>query len=155
MSDHSIHWLPLIQPFQMQKRDKMDRFNFRICMVNLRENLVNKLSLYWITLAEFPPFLQGKQLSWLSVCFLAHEAPSEIFSFVTHYITEPYLRTSAPSAVWSESSLGTFWVASDAKCVHADNEDANQTARIRRLIWVHLTHMSEGTFSHVTAHMGN
>ena len=39
-------------------------------------------------------------------------------------------------AVWSESSLGAFWIAKDAKCLHGDYEDSNQTARMRRLIWV-------------------
>ena len=39
-------------------------------------------------------------------------------------------------AVWSESSLGTFWIAKVAKFLHADNEDADQTVRMCRLIWV-------------------
>ena len=39
-------------------------------------------------------------------------------------------------AVWSESSPGAFWIAKDAKFLHADNEDSDQTVRMRRLIWV-------------------
>ena len=39
-------------------------------------------------------------------------------------------------AVWSESSLGAFWIAKDARFLHADNEDSDQTAQMRRLIWV-------------------
>ena len=39
-------------------------------------------------------------------------------------------------AVWSESSLNAFWIAKDAKFLYADNEDSDQTARMRRLIWV-------------------
>ena len=41
-------------------------------------------------------------------------------------------------AVWSESSLGAFWIAKilDANILHADNEDSDQTARMRRLIWI-------------------
>ena len=39
-------------------------------------------------------------------------------------------------AVWSESSLGAFWVAKDTTFLHADNEDSDQAARMRRLIWV-------------------
>ena len=31
-------------------------------------------------------------------------------------------------AVWSESSLGAFWIAKKAKFLHADNEDSDQTA---------------------------
>ena len=44
-------------------------------------------------------------------------------------------------AVSSDSSLDAFWIAKDAKFLHADNEDSDQTA-----------HMSEGTFSHISAH---
>ena len=29
--------------------------------------------------------------------------------------------------VWSESSLGAFWVAGDAACLHVDNEDSDKT----------------------------
>ena len=39
-------------------------------------------------------------------------------------------------AGWSESSQGAFWIAKDAKFLHADNEDYDLTVRIRRLIWV-------------------
>ena len=33
-------------------------------------------------------------------------------------------------AFWWESSLGTFWLAKDAKFLHADNEDSDQTATV-------------------------
>ena len=39
-------------------------------------------------------------------------------------------------AVWSESSLGKFWIAKGAKFLHADNEDSDQTAWMHKLIWV-------------------
>ena len=51
--------------------------------------------------------------------------------------------------VRSESSLGTFWVAMDAKFLHANNEDSDQTARMRRLIWIFVGHMYEDAFSDV------
>ena len=38
--------------------------------------------------------------------------------------------------VWSETSLSAFWIAKDAKFLHANKEDSNQTARMRRLILV-------------------
>ena len=38
------------------------------------------------------------------------------------------------TAVQSESSLGVFLITKDAKFLHADNEDSDQTARMRRLI---------------------
>ena len=39
-------------------------------------------------------------------------------------------------AVWSESSLGTFSIAKDAKFLHAENEYSDQTVRIHRLTFV-------------------
>ena len=39
-------------------------------------------------------------------------------------------------AVWSESSQSTLWVAEDPKRLHAEREDSDLTARMRRLIWV-------------------
>ena len=39
-------------------------------------------------------------------------------------------------AVWSESSLDAFWIAKNTKFLHGNNEDADQTARTRRLIRV-------------------
>ena len=39
-------------------------------------------------------------------------------------------------AVWSESSLGAFWIAKDAKFLHEDNEDLDQITRMRRLTWI-------------------
>ena len=57
-------------------------------------------------------------------------------------------------AIWSESSLGTFWIANDAKFLHADNKEFDQTALMLRLtrvfagrIFIHIT------FSHVAAQM--
>ena len=37
-------------------------------------------------------------------------------------------------AVGPESSLGTFWIAKDAKFLNADREDSDYIARNRRLI---------------------
>ena len=39
-------------------------------------------------------------------------------------------------AVWSESSLGAFRIAKDAKFLHEDNENSVQITQMRRLIWV-------------------
>ena len=38
--------------------------------------------------------------------------------------------------VWSESSLGTQWVAKDPSFLHTDSEDSDQTGPMSRLIWV-------------------
>ena len=52
--------------------------------------------------------------------------------------------------VWSESLLDAFGIAKNAKFLHADNEDSEQTARMRRLICLRWAHMSDGTFKHTT-----
>ena len=39
-------------------------------------------------------------------------------------------------AVWPESSMGALWTDKNAKFLHADNKDSDQTAQMRRLIWV-------------------
>ena len=39
-------------------------------------------------------------------------------------------------AVWSESSLGALWIDDGSKFLQAGREDSDQTARMRRLIWV-------------------
>ena len=41
-------------------------------------------------------------------------------------------------ALWSDSSLGAFWKAKDARFLHVCNEDSDQTARMHMLIWVFL-----------------
>ena len=40
----------------------------------------------------------------------------------------------------SESSLGAVWIAKDAKFFHVDNEDSDQTAGMRRQIWLFIGH---------------
>ena len=39
-------------------------------------------------------------------------------------------------AVWSESSVGAFWIANDSTFLYAGSEDSDRTARMRMLIWV-------------------
>ena len=48
-------------------------------------------------------------------------------------------------ALRSESSLGAFLIAKDAKFLHTDNEDSDQSDL--SLLWAH---MIEGTFSAVS-----
>ena len=48
-----------------------------------------------------------------------------------------YIQTSAPSEdsdQTAQSSLGAFWKTRDAKFFHIDNEDYDQTTRMRSLI---------------------
>ena len=58
-------------------------------------------------------------------------------------------------AVWSESSQGAFWITKDAKNLHADSEDFDLTAQMRRLIWVFVGRMLEGTLSNVPVYLKN
>ena len=58
-------------------------------------------------------------------------------------------------AVWSEFSLGAFWIAKDAKFLHADNEDWSDCADAQADLSLHWAHMSDSTFSHVTAQMSS
>ena len=41
-------------------------------------------------------------------------------------------------AVSSEYLQGIFWIDKDARVFHADNEDSDQTVRMRRLVWVFI-----------------
>ena len=77
------------------------------------------------------------QFRWIIITklrlLLSHKERKRIFRHVrpAKFQIRLCIRT-----VWSESSLGTFWTANDAKFLHADNEDSDQTARSHRLIWV-------------------
>ena len=73
-----------------------------------------------------------------------------------------YIRTYAQQsfrsvlihAVQSVSSLGAFWIAKDAKFLHANNKDFDQIALMCMLIlYLYQVHMSEGVFSHVVVHL--
>ena len=44
-----------------------------------------------------------------------------------------------------QSELGTFWILKDAKFLHVNNENSNQTVQMS----LHWVHMSEGIFSHI------
>ena len=57
------------------------------------------------------------------------------------------------STVWSESSLGQFWIAKDANFLRT-YVNSDQTARMRGLIWVFDgAHVRNYVFSHVATHL--
>ena len=56
-------------------------------------------------------------------------------------------------AVWSDFFLGTFNLAKDAKCLHADNEDWSDCEAVQSDKSLRWEHMSEGTFTHKQAQM--
>ena len=55
--------------------------------------------------------------------------------------------------VWPESSLGTFWIASDAKSLHKDNKDWSDWVDVQSDLDLRWLLMSKGTFSHLEAYM--
>ena len=71
-------------------------------------------------------------MHWLSVPMVFY-LPTRVLSDVYRVKNQISLHIYA---VWSESSLGTFWKASDVKFLHEDNKDSNQTMLTGRLIWV-------------------
>ena len=56
-------------------------------------------------------------------------------------------------AVWSESSLGAFWVAKDIKLLYRDNEDPDQTSRMLVELSLRFAYMLDGISSHVNANI--
>ena len=65
-----------------------------------------------------------------------------------------YMRTCALSedsdqTVRTESSLGAFWIAKDAKFLHADNQYSGQTARMRRVSWVYVGRKCQKVLFHI------
>ena len=54
---------------------------------------------------------------------------------------------------WSEYSLSALWIAKDAKFLHADIEDSEQTSWVRRLIWIFVACTYQKVLSHVAAHV--
>ena len=77
--------------------------------------------------------VDGMQIKLLAATSFSHNVRKRA---VAHARPAKILISLRIRADWSESSLGAIWIAKDAKFLHADNEDSNQTARMRRLIWV-------------------
>ena len=57
-------------------------------------------------------------------------------------------------AVWSESSLGAFWIVMDAKFLNADKDDWSDCAHAQTDLSLCWAHMQEDTFFHVALHLG-
>ena len=54
-------------------------------------------------------------------------------------------------AVWSESSLGAFWIAKDAVSSRGQRRLWSDCAHAQADLNLRWAHMSEGTFSHIRA----
>ena len=73
----------------------------------------------------------GRSKPWSKTMFFSRNVRNRTFGYVHQTKIQISLRIRA---VWLKSSMGAFWIAKDAKFLHADNEDSDQTARMRRLI---------------------
>ena len=54
--------------------------------------------------------------------------------------TQRRFRSACAFAQSDQNLHWRFWIVKDAKFLHADNEDSNQTAPMRRLIWIFGRH---------------
>ena len=101
--------------------------------------------------------------SGLSVCLSVrkrgkcgyHDLSRNVGKYTLGYVRPEKIQISLHiRTVWSESSLGAFWISKDANFLHADNENSDQIARKRSLSCVFVFHtFLEGTFSRVMAHL--
>ena len=67
--------------------------------------------------------------------FVMRDVRKRIFGYLFGYVCLKKIQISLRNrAIRSESSLGAFCEANDAKFLHADNKDSDQTARMCRLI---------------------
>ena len=80
---------------------------------------------------------------------------NDTYHNMSHYVRKSTLGYAHPTniqislcirAVWSESSLCVFWIAKDAKLLHGVNKISDQTARMRRLIWVFAGHKCQNRY---------
>ena len=92
--------------------------------------------------------LIGAPVRVFSSCFAPYESWCQICTF--ERMRPAKIQTSLRiRAVWSESSLGAFWIAKTTKFLHADNEDWSDYTDLN-LRWLH---MSEGRFSVVAVRL--
>ena len=54
--------------------------------------------------------------------------------------------------VWSESSLGEFWIAKDTKFLYVDNKDWSDCEDEQSDLSLRYVHMSEGRLSKIATH---
>ena len=79
--------------------------------------------------------------SWFASCISHFLALKMLRAVMLENVTsdecaQRSFQSACAFAQWPESSLGAFWIAKDTKVFHADNEDSNQTARMRSLVRV-------------------
>ena len=130
--DHPGLWIPLIHSavsnytgsgqWRHCKNVSQITVIFKLCLIGY--NSKSSWSVLFINVTEF-------QTVWRTT--LSCYVRKRTFGLVRPAKIQISLRIRA---VWSESSLGAFWIAEDAKCLHVNNEDSDQTAQMRRLIWV-------------------
>ena len=65
-----------------------------------------------------------------------NELPHDKTSKMTCAPSEDSDQLGHPPPVWSKSSLCIKWIAKDQNLLQAENQDADQTAQMHKLIWV-------------------
>ena len=93
-------------------------------------------SLYVINISKYylPMFLKHSfEIKYLWRKYFSRKVRKRILKHVRPAKSLISLRIRAD---WSESSLDAFWTTKDATFLHTYNEDSEQVAQIRRLIWV-------------------
>ena len=66
-------------------------------------------------------------------CRVPQMSPFLRFSIIEPQRQKTYLGTRAPSEDSDQPSLGPFLTTKDARFLHVNNEDSDQTSRMRRL----------------------
>ena len=88
--------------------------------------------------------------SLTSLQYLSYKVRKHSFWHVRSKRTHISRRTNA---VRSETSLSAWRNLASLAIQNAPSEDSDQTARMRRLIWIFTKRTSEGTFSDVASHL--
>ena len=114
-----------------------------------RTHLMNLFFRCWSEARNYSyQFFLSYQGDLTGLCLFRYAMLLGEFLSVSSAIKYNWIATSkqVPSGMWAqwrfilavclESSLDAFWIAKDAKFLHAPNEDSDQTARMGMLIWV-------------------
>ena len=130
-------------------RDAMQRKAPSICSLNMRRAMT--LTTLHIHAVKSGPLLSSLQVTgWrrfelqLQQMYRRTSAPSHDSDYLAHLhsLIRIFTVSLRICAVRSESSLGAFWIAKDAKFLPVDKEESVQTARDAQadlsLRWEHL-----------------
>ena len=95
------------------------------------------------------------QLNWACPAELSMKKVLNVFLFVFSFLWPHEIHAQLSWAwkkfynlgAWWESFLGIFWIAKDAKILHANKVDWSDCVDVQANLSIHWRHMSEGIFS--------